>query len=244
MVAASVPAAQAKREHRFYVGMAVATIIVIGTGFAPTYYLRLTFDGAPLARIVEWHALLMTLWLLVFVVQTSLISAGRVRLHQRIGTAAAVLATAIVIMGFETTLFAGRDGFVGRGYPGSPLSFMSIGFFDIFVFGALIGLGLYFRRASAAHKRLMLLGMIALWPPGVSRLPFLPDGIPPGLFAAIAVSCVVVACAIHDFVRWHRLHPVYIWAGSLFIASLPLRFVLGMTDAWVAFAGWMIDTFP
>jgi hypothetical protein len=244
MVATPAPVVQTERDHRFYLTMAVATIVVIGTGFAPTYYLRRAFDGAPLAPIVQWHALVMTLWLLLFLLQTSLIATGRAQAHRRIGAAGVILAVAIVILGFETMLFAGRDGFVGRSYPGSSLSFMSIGFFDILVFAILVGLGLCFRRVSGTHKRLMLLAMIALWPPGVSRLPLAPDGLPPGLFAAIAVSCVVMGCAIYDFARRGRLHPVYIWGGSLFIVSLPLRFVLGMTDTWVAFADWMINTLP
>jgi len=243
-MASVTPAIRVKESRQFYVGMAITTIIVIVAGFSRTYYLRSVFDSPPLAPLVGWHAVVMTLWLLLFLAQTLLIRSESVAAHRRFGIAGAVLAGAIVVLGLETMLFGGHEGFVGGGYPGSALSFMSIPFFDVLVFALLIGTGLYFRRDSSTHKRLMLLATIALWPPGVSRLPIVPAGMPGGLFAAIAISCVVVAWGAYDFVVQRRLHPVFIWAGVPFIASLPLRFAIGMTDAWVAFASWMLDTLP
>ncbi len=235
---------RADESRGFYVGIAITTIIVVGGGFTRTYYLRSAFDGPPLPPLVGWHALIMTLWLPLFLAQTLLIRTGHAAIHRRVGIAGAVLAAAIVVVGFETMLFGGHHGFIGRGYPGSALSFMSVGFFDILVFALLIGTALYFRGNRATHKRLMLLATVALWPPAVSRLPIVPDGVPGGLFAAIAISLVVIAWAVYEFASRRRLHPALIWAGTLFIASLPLRFVIGMTDTWVAFAGWMLDTLP
>ena len=233
-----------EESRNFYVGMAVATILVVGAGFSPTFYLRPAFDGPPLPRLVGLHALIMTLWLLLFLAQTLLIRIGHIASHKRIGIAGAVLAAIIFILGFATMLYGGRHGFVGRGYPGSALSFMSIPFFDVVVFALLIGTALSFRRHRATHKRLMLLATVALWPPAVSRLPIVPHGMSGGLFAAIAISLVVMAWAVYEVVSRGRVHPALVWAGSLFIVSLPLRFVIGMTDTWVAFAGWMLRTLP
>jgi hypothetical protein len=112
------------------------------------------------------------------------------------------------------------------------------------VFALLVGAGLLLRRHPAAHKRLMLLATVALWPPVVSRLPIVPEGVPSGLFAAIAVGCVVIAWGAYDVAARGRVHPALAWAGTLFIVSLPLRFVIGMTDAWAAFARWMLATLP
>jgi uncharacterized membrane protein YozB (DUF420 family) len=228
----------------FYVGMAIATVIVVVAGFSPTYYFRPAFDNPPLPSLVSWHALIMSLWPVFFLAQTVLIKAGQTRTHRRLGMAGAMLAVVIFVLGFATMIYGGRHGFVGRGYPGSALSFMSMGFFDVSVFALLIGTALYFRRDRSTHKRLMLLATVALWPPAVSRLPIVPDGMPGGLIAAIAISVVVVAWAAYEFVSRGRPHPALVWAGVFFIASLPLRFVIGMTEAWVAFAGWMLATFP
>lgn len=37
-----------------------------------------------------------------------------------------------------------------------------------------------------------------------------------------------------------RIHPALLWGGGLLMLSLPARFALSQTDAWLAIARWLI----
>jgi hypothetical protein len=86
-----------ERDRLFYGGMALAIALTIFAGFARTYYLKDLFGSRPLPPLVHLHGLLFTCWILLFAVQTSLISAGRPDIHRKTGIAGALLAAAMVV---------------------------------------------------------------------------------------------------------------------------------------------------
>jgi hypothetical protein len=117
---------------------------------------------------------------------------------------------------------------------------MAVPLVDVLVFAVLVGAGVWQRRRSAAHKRLMLLATLGILTPAVARLPIdalKQAGLP--AFFGITVFCVV-AVVVFDTLRTGRLHPAFGWGGALLIASIPLRIFLSKTEAWAAFAGWLI----
>ncbi|HYC33589.1 MAG TPA: hypothetical protein VEB59_14970, partial [Gemmatimonadales bacterium] len=74
------------RDHRFFTAMAVTAALIVFVGFAPSYYLRSYFGaGREPSALVHLHGVLSTAWILLFVVQTSLVGAGRTDLHRRLG---------------------------------------------------------------------------------------------------------------------------------------------------------------
>lgn len=52
-----------------------------------------------MSGLIHAHGALFSLWVLLFVMQTSLIATHRVRVHQRVGIAGAVLAAAMIAAG-------------------------------------------------------------------------------------------------------------------------------------------------
>src|SRR5262245_2356829 len=103
-VAGTAPSAHVRarrRERLFYVGMTVAIILTVFAGFAPTYYLRSHFGGPPLRPLVQVHGSVFTLWLVLFLVQTTLVAAGRVRLHRLLGMGGMVVAVLMVGLGMS-----------------------------------------------------------------------------------------------------------------------------------------------
>jgi hypothetical protein len=91
--AASKPLAFPTRAYDrfFYSGMAIGMAFAVLIGFARTYYLSAyfgtnqTITGAPFSTIVRVHAALFTTWVLLFLVQTSLVATHRVAVHRRLG---------------------------------------------------------------------------------------------------------------------------------------------------------------
>ena len=73
--------AAVRGNRRFYTGMALAIAITVFAGFAPTYYLRTYYQTTPLGGLRHLHGLVFTAWVLLFVIQTALIPAGRVAMR-------------------------------------------------------------------------------------------------------------------------------------------------------------------
>ncbi len=225
-------------DRRLYLLAAIVTPLIVLAGFARTYYLKPFFGTPDLpGRIVHLHGIVMTAWVLLFIVQISLVATRRTRVHQRLGIAGGVLAALVVIVGVLTALYAAARG----ASPGPPaLAFLIVPLGDMLIFSVLIGLALYFRRKLQVHKRLMLLAAINLLTPAIARIPlsFIANGGPLAFFGL--TDLCLVAFVAYDTFKNRRLHPVFLW-GSIFIIALqPLRLLLAGTDVWMNFAAGLV----
>jgi hypothetical protein len=232
-------AANAPRDRLFYGSMAVAMALTVFAGFAATYYGRFftggptaTLSGGPFTALVHIHGALFTAWVILFIVQTALISSRRVAVHRRLGVAGAVLAAAMVVAGCLTAIATARRGAAVPGM--DPLAFLVIPLFDMVLFAGFIGAALARRRDKEAHKRLMLLAYVSIIVAAVARLPGVIALGPPAFFGLTLLF--VVAGVVYDFVSRRRVHPVYVWGGVLLIVSIPVRLGIANTEAWLAFA--------
>ena len=236
------------RDRRFFVGMAIAAVATVFFGFAPTYYLKsLTHaavypTGLPaspsLPALVHLHALVFSAWILLFLVQTTLIAAGRPRVHRRLGIVGAGLAPFMIILGVMTAIKGARDGWnPGGPYPDS-LAFMIVGLVDILIFAGFVTAGLYFRRRSELHKRLMLLATVGglMWP-AITRMPYVA-GRPILMFGLF--SALVLASAVRDVWLRSPVRLVSLGGGLLILAAFPIRVAIGLSDSWHALAAWLI----
>jgi hypothetical protein len=226
-------------DRLFYGAMAVAMAFTVFAGFAPTYYLRFlyggpnaTISGRPFTALVHVHGALFTAWVVLFIVQTTLIASRRVAVHRRLGVAGAVLASAMVMAGTSLAITTAARGARPPGV--DPLVFLATPIFDMVLFATLVTTAVALRRNKEAHKRLMLLAYVSIVDAAVARIPGVPPG--PFVFYGLAFLFVVVA-AIYDFVSRRRVHHVYLWGGSLIAVSVPVRFIISGTDAWRALAG-------
>src|SRR5215216_4823342 len=136
-------------DRRLYILAAILTPLIVLAGFARTYYLKPFFNTPDLpGRIVHLHGIVMTAWVVLFIVQVSLVATRRTRIHQRLGILGAGLAALVVIVGTLTALYAAARG----SSPGPPaLSFLIIPLGDMLIFSVLIGLALYYRRNLHVH---------------------------------------------------------------------------------------------
>ena len=72
-------------ENLLFSGMAVVILVSVLVGFAPSYYLAGLFK-APLPNLlVHIHGAVFSSWILLLIVQTSLVAADRVDVHRRLG---------------------------------------------------------------------------------------------------------------------------------------------------------------
>lgn len=218
----------ARRDRAFYRGVSIALLVTALVGFARTYFLKAAFHAPPLTPLMHVHGVVGTAWLVLLVAQTSLVSAGRVGLHMKLGIAGALVAAAFVPLGILVPLEMARHGEVTPG----RLVFLIFPLTQSLMFGGFVAAALWNRRRPELHKRLMLVSTAVMIPPALARLIlFVPVG--PRPVAALVLSMAFVAAGmVHDWRTRGRVHRLYVWATVAIVLSGPVRFVLGHTSAW------------
>jgi hypothetical protein len=108
-------------DRIFYSAMAVAMAATVFIGFAPTFYLRFYFhaptpSGATsLTRLAQLHGALFSSWVVLFIVQTSLVAKRNVSMHRRLGIAGVLLAAVMTVVSAITGIKAAARGAVPPG---------------------------------------------------------------------------------------------------------------------------------
>jgi hypothetical protein len=227
-------------ERRFYTIMSLAIFTAVYLGFARTFFLRPWFPEASAVAAPEpffcLHGAVFTTWFMLLVVQPNLIAIGRPDLHRLLGKFGAAVAASMVVVGVAGALIAARrtGGFMGVPIP--PAEFLIIPLMDMVTFAILVGAALVKRRDVQAHKRLMLIGSIAVMDAAVARWPGIGATSNPVVTFFLLTDLFLVPLVIWDLRTHGRLHPATFWGGVLLIASQPLRLWLGGTAAWLNFA--------
>lgn len=220
--------------------MALLLLATVFVGFAPTYYLAGIVPtpepgGIMLpSAIVRVHAVVATVWMLLFAAQVALVAARRVHLHRRLGVLGALVACAMVVTGF----MAGTDTLVRNVPPGLSEVLYIVNVSMVAVFAVLIAFAFRYRNTPAAHKRLILVANIAILFAPLIRFPaaFLYHN----LFAATRASYVfLLPVILYDLWSIRRIHPATLWSSAFLVFVYELRFVVAETAPWRAFAAWM-----
>ena len=222
------PARRAWTADRIFFGsIAVALGLATFVGFAPTYYLHDYFGHPAVPPILHIHGLVFSAWVLTYIGQTALISAGQPKLHRTVGGFAVVLALVVFLLGVVVAVERGRNGTPPPGR--DPAAFLIFPFVSIGMFAWLFGLALLRRNKAQHHKRLMLLATLSLCVTPMARLSkMLHWPMIPNLF--------LIALVGFDLKTRGKLHPATILGGGVFLASEPLRVLVSQSEAWQRFA--------
>jgi hypothetical protein len=231
----------------FYASMAAVAIVISIVAFGPSIAYSAGRLG-PLTPLTMIHGFVFFSWLIVFLTQTILVETRNIGIHRALGTASMVLATGMIVVGYETAVALVRRGYdlsgdLG-GKPGSgdlnELGQMIFPLSDIFMFAVLISAGYIYRRRAAAHKRLMLFATLTLMPA--------PFGHLIGHFAVLRSHSLIIIpliaislalSAVYDRIFLGRIHPLSLWlAISIFVID-NVSAAVAPSTAWQQIAGWL-----
>ena len=244
--------------RRFYTAIGVFVILLSIAGFGPSLIDPSKRNGPPTALVI-FHGVVTFLFLLLFLTQAFLIASERRAVHRRLGIAGAILALAVVVLGFITSIEAQRRGYdlggdltrespdpkVTRPFPPADVIFPLWIFLN---FGGLVAAALWYRHRPEVHKRLMLLAVLV--PLGNESLLHLLGRLTiywPGLQGAIVgISLTYILGSylvnpLHDWLIERRIHPVS-WRIPilLFVTFNFVAFVIRPSSAWLRFSEWLI----
>jgi hypothetical protein len=222
-------------DHVFFTGMALLMLATVFVGFAHTYYLAGLYRAPLPSRIIHIHGAVFSCWILLLVAQTSLVSAGRVDVHRRLGVAGFLLGCLMVVLGVAAaTDSLARDAPAGR----DVQAFYIVPMTDILVFGVALYFAFRTRTDPAAHKRFIYIATTMLLTPAVARWPF-AFVYRKGPVIALFVESFLLALVAYDLWSTRRINRATLWAGSFLIVVLQIRVLIGRTAAWHAFAAWV-----
>ena len=207
--------------------MALATALAVFVGFSPSYFLRSAALG-PLTALYQVHGLVFTSWMVLLVVQTSLVAGRRTDIHRRLGIAGAVLAAAVFLVGIMVSIETLRRG----GGPLDPRIFFAIPLGDMIVFAVLVTAGIVYRQHAETHKRLILLATISVVTAAVARF-FVTIGAPGPVGLFLGTDLFVLALVVYDFASRGRLHAATLWGGALVVVFKPTLLAVAFTPAWL-----------
>lgn len=225
--------------------MALLLLATVFVGFAPTYYMAGIVPAPEPASlnlpstIVRVHAVVSTLWMLLFAVQVLLAGAQHIRLHRRLGTIGFLLACVMAVSG----LLAGADTLSRNVPPGLAEVLFIVNVSMAAVFAALMAFAYRMRNAPPAHKRLILIANIALLFAPLIRFPaaLLYHNIPA---ATRASYLFLIPILLYDLWSTRRIHPVTLWASAFLVLIFEVRFPVAGMAAWHGFAGWVRSIGP
>lgn len=222
-------------EQVFFTALAATLFLAVLIGFGRTYYLRAFIEPPafmkPATPLVHLHGLLFSAWVVLFMVQTSFVAAGRRDLHMKLGLVGLPLVLSMIVVGTLAALHQVKR----LAIPLDPLSWMAVPILAVVGFGILFLSALALRRTPGAHKRLMVLGMAAMIGAAFARMP----GMPFLLGAFFLPNIYAVALIAWDLVTTRRPHLSSVLGGLLVLFVTVGPMFLWKTPAWLAIARWL-----
>jgi hypothetical protein len=236
----SNPAAQEKSKlerrssHRVFIWAALILTLCVFVGFSRTYYLHRLFGKPDLRLFLHVHGIVMTSWVVLFLVQTLLVSARKVELHRKLGFLGIAAAVLVLMFGVTATTLAARREVVAHA-PDVPIviTVLALELTQMLTFGGLVFAGLWLRNRPQYHKRLMVLATLCMVPNALVRLTF---WWPSFILPLVLWTLMIVSIAIADSTIHRRLHPVFAKWAPLQICLLWMAYFVGVSPVWQSFA--------
>jgi hypothetical protein len=221
--------ARLRLEEIFFPSMALLIIAAVFLGFARTFFLAPMYHYHLPNLLVAVHGVVFASWIALFALQTSLVAAGRVDLHRKLGAFGAVLVGLVFIMAYAVMLEGLHRGFALPGQDEAQV--LALDVIGINVSFGMFAAGLLLRRNPASHKRLMLFGTVGMVGPAIARWPFEFIASKPPL-VGLVLQLFALATIIFDLSTTRRVHRAT-WVGTATLFVVPLIAIpLSATPFW------------
>lgn len=236
-VLAAEPGVASTFRPSFYFWMTLLMAFFVFGGFGMTYFYPLasgTFPPAP--PVVHFHGLVYSSWMILLVVQAAMVNVRNVRLHRSLGMFGIALATAVIMMGSLITILGASNASAS-----GPNHGIFLGVMAVTGFGLLFTLAIRNTRNPDVHRRLILLAMLPILPPGIHRLYMVPFGLDsfPLVPMYITLDLMAIAIVTHEW-RTSGAINKYTWIGvGWLVFQQVLHATFGMSEASGALTQWL-----
>jgi hypothetical protein len=222
-----------QRERTFYFVLSLVFLATAVAGFGFFFAIGASTFASP--WWVHVHAVTMTGFLSLYVMQNWLVHRGHLVTHRRLGVVGGALGVWLTVYStwaITQTIAAARfPPFFTANW------FLMMDWVNLAVFVGLAGAGIALRNRSDWHKRLMFGGMLSLMSVAWGRL------VIPQFFDQRAIALVTAILLAHlgaamlfDRRAHGRVHPAHYYTGGALVAWMAVLFTLSSLPPWAAFA--------
>jgi FtsH-binding integral membrane protein len=233
--------ARARPRTKFFLYMTWAFLAIAVAGFSTTFFIPMARGAFRAPPVIHVHAAIVFGWLLMLILQATLVQRRDLARHRQFGAAGALLAAGVAVTGVLVGIHATRRDIASGGDDFVVGQFVNI-LIEMLLFGALVAAAIAMRRDSEAHKRLLLLAAISMLGPAWLRfrhfLPWVPNPFVTFSFVADAVLLVAIA---RDRIVLKRVHPAYLWGGGAMVAVHAIELAAIRSEPWLRLSRWLLD---
>ena len=223
-------------EHRFWLTMVGAMIVLVVWGFGGSFFLRGILPAQPsyiddlaMRPLYIVHGLAFSAWMALLAMQVGLASRGRVALHRRLGWASIIVLPVLVVTGHLVAVHALQSGFHALP-PGAPTTaFFAVPALSLAYFVIVASLALFWRRDAVTHKRLIVIATMMVVGAGTTRIPFV---VALNIPSFDPTQLLLLPMLWWDWRSLGRIHPATLWGGLTLLATNTLMGPIGETAAW------------
>lgn len=208
----------------FYFCMSLVIGGLVIWGFSHTVDARLLHANPPRPLLLWFHSAIFSAWIVLFIAQSALVRVRKVSIHRTLGWFGAALAATMVASGLIVSVVMLRFDMAVL-HRKSVASFLSILWGDMIIFGACMGLAIYFRRRPEYHRRLVFVASCQLMQAAFVRFQYIGHH---NLFYP-ALDGLIVVGMLRDQVADGRINKIYLY---VFPAMVFLQ-------AWATYLEWV-----
>lgn len=240
MTAAGIGTRQ-EAGRRFLSRLAILLAAIVFLAFTRNFWNPLAQGTLDLPRAVHIHAVFFFLWMIFFVVQTTLVTNGHVSWHRALGLLGISLATAMVVTGLVATTVSLKAGLAGPRPEFARLANV-LSLFAMALFSLFIALAIANVRKAELHKRFMVLATFSILQAAIARVIQLFPAIPfpqRTTLGAVVVDVLLLGVIAIDTRIHRRLHPAYVLGLALLVSAQVARIQVVKTEWWTRFGNWL-----
>jgi hypothetical protein len=226
-------------ERFFFLSITVLICAAVFYGFG-SEYVRFRADYFPFPSLLVYiHAALFFAWMLLLLTQASLVSAGRVAWHRRLGIVGFFLLCCMPIVGALTATAAVAHNRLPPGFDGPWVFYYDAMASVLLAFPVLAYFALRYRNSPQTHKRLILLATLIIGEAGIFRWPVhwiheISHGV------TIVTYFFVLLIVVYDLYSRRKIHSATLWGGVFLILYEETQNLIGNSQAWHSVASWIL----
>ena len=204
---------------------------------------RFLHESPPAPFVVRVHAFVFSTWLLILTAQVLLVLRDRLAWHRRLGWFAAGWACLMAVLGPWAVMASQAADLHG---PENDPPFLSVNIVDIGGLLVLLAVGIVLRKNPAAHKRMIMMSMVAIADPGFARFtgwiwPTEPPRVIPWFFYTFYGNVLLLALmAAWDWWRGRILRSFAIAAAGVLASEYVAAFLYYWPPWKTLTTGWVL----
>ncbi len=229
-----------RKTPSFFIFIAIIGLLAVLIGFGKTFIVPTVKGTFSAPLLIHIHGAFAFSWIVLFLIQTSLIHYRKYNLHQTLGIsgvfiAAGVMVTMILVGEYVVT----RD--LSQGLGEIAYSALTGNITSAIMFFSFVLLGIMKRKNAASHKRLMLLAtIVVLWPAWFRFRHYFPSVPRPDIwFALVLADSLIIFSWIWDKLRNGTIHPILKYGGLFIILEQTFEVVALDSPTWRSIAKWI-----